>query len=95
MSSPSIRVVQDRLVNADGTGAAGTLQVSWTPGVSPDGFPIAGGRLVVRLNNGGFNISLTPGSYQVKYILAHGQQRSETWNVPNAPGPFRIADVKQ
>ena len=95
MSSPSVRLIQDRLVNADGSGTSGTLQVSWTPGVSPDGFAIAGGKLAVRLNDGGFSLSLAPGTYQVKYVLAHGAQRSETWIVPNRAGPFRIAQIRQ
>ena len=95
MSSPSVRLIQDRLVNADGSGTAGTLQISWAPGVSQDGFAIAGGKLAVRLNSGGFSLALAPGTYQVKYILAHGSQRSETWIVPNSAGPFQIAQVRQ
>ena len=95
MSSPSVRLIQDRLVNADGSGAAGTLQVSWAPGVSQDHFAIAGGKLAGRLNDGGFSLSLAPGTYHIKYVLAHGAQRSETWIVPNSAGPFRIAQVRQ
>ena len=94
MSSPSVRLIQDRLVNADGSATAGTLQISWAPGMSQDGFAIAGGKLAVRLNNGGFTLALTPGTYQVKYVLARSQ-RSETWIVPNSAGPFKIAQIKQ
>ncbi len=94
MSTPSLRLIQDRLVNADGAGTSGSLQVSWAPGQSLDGFTIAGGKLTVRLNDGSFSLSLAPGSYQVKYILAHGAQRTETWLVPASAGPFRVSDVR-
>ena len=92
---PSLRTIQDRLANADGSAVAGTIEVSWSPGVTGDGFTIAGGKLLLRLSAGSFNVSLAPGTYQVKYALARGAQRSETWVVPTAPGPFRIVQVKQ
>ena len=95
MPSPSLRLVQDRLINADGSGTSGALEVSWAPGQSSDGFTIAGGKLTVRLDDGQFGISLAPGGYRVKYISMHGAQRSEKWIVPSTAGPFRISQVRQ
>lgn len=94
MSAPSTRLIQDQLVNADGTGVSGSLEISWLPGVSYDGFAIAGGKLIIRLNRGAFAVNLAPGAYQVKYILTNGSQRKETWQVPTAPGPFHIPQVR-
>ena len=94
MASPSVRLIEDRLINADGTGTAGTIQLSWNQGVSSDGFAIGAGKLVLRLNNGAFSVTLAPGTYTAKYILARGAQRSETWIVPTDPGPFRVSQIR-
>jgi hypothetical protein len=92
---PSLRLIQDRLVNADGSAVSGTLQISWQPSVSTDGFALAGGMQAIPLARGSFSVNLAPGSYQVKYILQNGSQRKETWVVPSGSGPFRIAQVRQ
>ena len=95
MPGPSLRLIQDKLVNADGSAASGTLQISWQPNVSPDGFAVAGGIQTIPLARGSFSVNLAPGSYQVKYVLQNGSQRKETWVVPRSSGPFRIAQVRQ
>jgi hypothetical protein len=92
---PSLRLIQDKLVNADGSASSATLQISWQPSISTDGFAVAGGVQTVPLVRGSFSVNLTPGSYQVKYILQNGSQRKETWVVPSSAGPFRIAQVRQ
>ena len=95
MPGPSLRLIQDKLVNADGSAVSATLQISWQPSVSTDGFAVAGGAQAIQLTKGSFSINLAPGSYQVKYILQNGSQRQEAWIVPSSAGPFRIAQVRQ
>ncbi|GEM_PF-3786027 len=95
MPGPSLRLIQDKLVNADGSTVIATLQISWLPTISQDGFAVAGGMQTIVLNKGDFSVSLAPGTYQVKYILQNGAQRKETWIVPSDPGPFRLPQVRQ
>ncbi len=95
MPGPSLRLIQDKLVNADGSAVSGTLQISWQPNISTDGFAVAGGKQAIRLARGSFSVNLAPGSYQVTYILQNGSQRKEIWVVPGSSGPFQIAQVRQ
>ena len=95
MPGPSLRLIQDKLVNADGSAVSATLQISWQPSISTDGFAVAAGLQTIRLIKGSFSVNLAPGSYQVKYILQNGSQRKETWVVPSSSGPFRIPQVRQ
>jgi len=92
---PSLRLIQDKLVNADGSAVSAVLQISWLPTVSSDGFAVAGGLQTIKLSHGSFSVNLAPGSYQVKYILQNGSQRTETWVVPSSAGPFRVSQVRQ
>jgi len=95
MPGPSLRLIQDTLVNADGSAVSASLQISWQPSISTDGFAVAGGIQTIQLTEGSFSVNLAPGAYQVKYILQNGSQRKETWIVPSSSGPFRIAQVRQ
>ena len=67
----------------------------------PDGFTIAAGRLFHQLPHGALEIHLVPGTYQVIYQAAGipgkpgTAKQTETWVVPETPGPFTIAEVKQ
>jgi hypothetical protein len=95
MPGPSVRLIQDKLSNADGSAVSGTLEISWPPNVTTDGFTLAGGKQTIRLARGAFSVNLAPGTYQVKYILQNGSQRKETWVVPSGAGPFQVSQVRQ
>ena len=94
MPGPSLTLIQDTLRDARGNPASGSLLISWSAGVSPEGSTISAGRMQVLLLNGAISLSLVPGEYQVGFQTT-GVTKTETWVVPAGPGPFTIAQIQQ
>jgi hypothetical protein len=94
--------VADTVYLADGTGASGTLIITWPAFVTAEGTAVAAGATTVKLGaNGALNVELAPNAgaspagvyYTVVYQLGPGQVKSEYWVVPTA-SPAKLATVR-
>ena len=99
-NSPATTIVADTVFMADGTGAQGTLIISWPAFVTSGGTAVAAGTTNVTLGaNGALSVALVPNTgatpagvyYSVVYQLGPGEVRTETWVVPtNSPADLAI-----
>jgi hypothetical protein len=87
---------------ADGSGAQGTLVITWPAFVAADGTAVAPGSLDVTLGTGGaLDVALTPNAganppntyYTVVYQLQPSEVRTEYWVVPTS-SPATLAQVR-
>jgi hypothetical protein len=94
--------IRDTLYNADGSRAAGQIEITWNGFRSADGKTIAAGKTTRRITDGVLDLALVPNagttpagtSYAVTYLLASGLSYSETWVVPQSDTPVSLAAVR-
>ncbi len=101
-ASPAMTTVADTVFMADGTGAQGTLIITWPAFVTSGGTAVAAGTTNVTLGaNGALSVALVPNAgatpagvyYSVVYQLGPGEVRTETWVVPTT-SPADLATVR-
>jgi hypothetical protein len=91
MPAPATRTISDTAYGADGALYEGTLELTWSPFVSPDDVTIAGGKRQYTIVNGVVLIALVPGAYTARWLKS---QTVETWTVPEGSGSLALADVR-
>lgn len=87
--------IQDVIEYADGWRPNGKITLQWTA-FTTSGLYIPGGRTVVTVRRGVVDLWLWPNSstgYRATYSLSDSTVYSETWYVPNGPGPYTIAQL--
>src|SRR5579871_6286449 len=101
-ASPAMTTVADTVFMADGTGAQGTLIISWPAFVTAGGTAVAAGTTNVTLGaSGALSVALVPNTgatpagvyYNVVYQLGPGEVRTESWLVP-ATSPANLTTVR-
>lgn len=87
--------------------AVGSINISWSTFMEPDGTYIAESTQTVKVTNGAFSVLLYPttaatptdGSnspvyYTIRYVLTSGSTIQEKWAVPTSVSPLTIAQVR-
>lgn len=82
---PTTRTITGPISQADGSAYAGTLEIAWAAGVSPDGATIVAGRVRGRLP-----VDLVPYTYSVRYESGV----VKAWVVPVGAGSLTVAQVE-
>jgi len=100
---PVMTTVSDTVYRADGTGASGTMLISWPAFTTADAKPVAAGTLSVAIGAGGaVSIALAPNAggnpdgtfYKVVLKLDDGTTETEDWVIPVSTTPVTIAAVR-
>jgi hypothetical protein len=101
-SGPVLTSVIDNVYMADGSGAQGTLVITWPAFTTASGTAVAPGSLDVTLGtNGALDVALVPNAgatptnvyYSVVYQLQPNEVRTEYWVVPTT-SPVTLAQVR-
>lgn len=92
----ALTTVSDVLRRSDSTFCAGSLAISWDSFTSTTGQFIMAGELQSLIINGVINVSLEPGNYTVKYLVAPSgcTPTVEFWTVPTSASPVMLSDVR-
>ena len=99
---PATTLVQDKIFDAGGQPASGTLILSWTQFTTADGRAIAAGTRTVNIGSDGVvSVALVPNAgsdpasyYKVTIKLQNGQTDEEVWTVPaTSPAAISVTDA--
>ena len=95
--------ITDTVYRADGTGAAGTVLISWPAFVTAGGSSVPAGSTSVTIGTGGaLSVSLVPNAgstpigsyYTVVYHLDDGSVTREYWVVPVSTVPVLVSAIR-
>lgn len=92
---PALSVIRDTIRQAQGEPQSTTLQITWQPGVTPDGYTIVKGELDSPAPKGVIELHLVPGTYLAR-IRTGNHSTLWRWTVPIWPPltpPLKIADL--
>ena len=98
-----VTTIADHVYHADGTGAAGSVLVSWPAFTTVGGASISKGSTAVTLGSGGvLSVSLAPNAgatpsgtyYTVVYHLDDGSTSREYWSVPVSATAVSLSVVR-